>query len=719
MTTEAPGTEAPPGRAKIKVNKPVLIGSAAGILAITLWAMIAPGSAETVIFGAVAWVGTTFGWYYTLLVVVVLAFVIFVAAGKVGKTRLGPDHSRPHFNLFTWTAMLFAAGIGVDLMFFSVAEPITQYIQPPTGDGETVEAARQAMVWTLFHYGILGWGLYALMGLALAYFAYRHNLPLSIRSALYPIIGKRIHGAAGDAVDIAAMLGTIFGIATSLGIGVAQLNYGLHFMFGLPQNLTMQIALIAVAVIMATASVVSGVDKGIRRLAELNVLLAIALMVFVFIAGKTAYLADGIVANVGDLISRFPGMALDTFAYDRPDDWLNAWTLFFWAWWIAWAPFVGLFLARISRGRTIRQFVTGVLVVPFAFIALWISIFGNSALDVVRSGNGAFADIAINQPEQAFYGLLEQYPGVIISAAIATFTGMLFYVTSADSGALVMSNFTSRLTDPEADGPPWLRIFWAVVTGLLTLAMLIVGGVSTLQAATVIMGLPFSIVLVFIMIGLYKALRVESALAASYRQGLPSVLSSRANAAGDQRRGWRQRLTRALSYPSSRTTQRFMTEVVCPALEEVREELERQGVKATLNTQRLDAFGIDTVDLFIDFDGERDFKFQVYPVQHEIPSYARATSATDRYYRLEVFSLEGSYGYDLYGLSQEQVIADVLDHYEIHLEFLHQSTSTGALPTSTVTEPHNVTTGWGGDYDTAAEPADNQAGGDAEPVKEG
>ncbi|WP_102158902.1 choline BCCT transporter BetT [Zhihengliuella halotolerans] len=717
MTTESTATDAPPGRAKIKVNKPVLIGSAAGVLAISLWAMIAPDNARDAIFAAVTWVGGTFGWYYSLLVVVVLGFVIFVAASKVGKTRLGPDHSRPHFNLFTWTAMLFAAGIGVDLMFFSVSEPITQYIQPPTGEGETVEAARQAMVWTLFHYGILGWGLYALMGLALAYFAYRHNLPLSIRSALYPIIGKRIHGAAGDAVDIAAMFGTIFGIATSLGIGVAQLNYGLSFMFGLPENTAMQIALIAVAVIMATASVVSGVDKGIRRLAELNVLLAIALMVYVFIAGKTTYLADGIVNNVGDLISRFPGMALDTFAYDRPDDWLNAWTLFFWAWWIAWAPFVGLFLARISRGRTIRQFVTGVLVVPFAFIALWISIFGNSALDVVRSGNGAFAEIAINQPEQAFYGLLEQYPGVIISAAIATFTGMLFYVTSADSGALVMSNFTSRLTDPEADGPPWLRIFWAVVTGLLTLAMLIVDGVGTLQAATVIMGLPFSIVLIFIMAGLYKALRVESALADSYRHGLPGVLSSRANAAGEQRRGWRQRLSRALSYPGSRTTQRFMTEVVCPALLEVRTELERQGVAAKLNVQRLDAFGIDTVDLFIDYDGERDFKYQVYPVQHEIPSYARATSASDRYYRLEAFSLEGSYGYDLYGLSQEQVIADVLDHYEIHLEFLHQTT--GALPTSTVTEPHNVTTGWGGDYETAEEPAENPAGGDAEPAKEG
>ena len=335
---------------RTRVNKTVFIGSAVGVLGIALWAIIDRESADAVIGSAVAWVGSTFGWWYSLIVVSVLVFVLFVAVSRVGKTRLGPDHSRPTFNLFTWTAMLFAAGIGIDLMFFSVAEPVTQYLAPPTGDGSTVESARQAVVWTLFHYGILGWGLYALMGMALGYFAFRHNLPLSIRSALYPILGKRIHGPVGHAVDIAAMLGTIFGIATSLGIGVAQLNFGLSFQFGIPENTVVQIALIAVAVVMATISVLTGIEKGIRRLSELNVILAISLMVFVLITGSTRFLLDGIVTNIGDTLARFPSMALDTFAYDRPDDWLNGWTLFFWAWWIAWAPFVGLFLARISRG---------------------------------------------------------------------------------------------------------------------------------------------------------------------------------------------------------------------------------------------------------------------------------------------------------------------------------------------------------------------------------
>ncbi|MGP9502846.1 choline BCCT transporter BetT [Specibacter sp. AOP5-B1-6] len=681
------------------INKVVFFGAAGGVLAIALWAIIDQEGADLVISTVVGWVGSTFGWYYSLVVVLVLAFVIAVAFNKVGKTRLGPDHSRPTFNLFTWTAMLFAAGIGIDLMFFSVSEPVAQYLAPPAGDGSTVEAARQALAWTLFHYGILGWGLYALVGLALAYFAYRHNLPLSIRSALYPILGKRIHGGLGDAVDIAAVLGTIFGIATSLGIGVAQLNFGLNFMFGIPENTSVQIALIAVAVIMATVSVLTGVEKGIRRLSELNVILCIALMLFVLFAGKTRYLLDGIILNIGDTISRFPGMALDTFAYDRPDAWLNSWTLFFWAWWIAWAPFVGLFLARISRGRTIRQFVGGVLVVPFAFILLWISIFGNSALDLVRSGNSAFGEMAMSHPERGFYLMLDQYPGATFTAAVATFTGLLFYVTSADSGALVMANFTSRLKDPGADGAKWVRVFWSVATGLLTLSMLLVGGVATLQNATVIMGLPFSVVLLFIMLGLYKALRVENALAGSYRAGLHGVLSSRAEGTGhDSRRGWKQRLASAVNYPGKRQAQKFMTEVARPALEEVRDEFAAQGIEAALDFGTVEPPGIGTADLLIQHGDERAFKYQVYPVQREVPTYATASVKTEHYYRMEVFSLEGSHGYDLFGCGREQVIADVLDHYEIHVAFLHENGGTAGI--SKIAETSEAKTDWEGDFDT-------------------
>ncbi len=691
----------PPER-RTRVNKTVFFGSAIGVLAIALWAILAKDNAEAVIGSLVGWVSTNMGWYYFLIVTAAVVFVVIIAMSKVGKTKLGPDHSKPQFGMFTWAAMLFAAGIGIDLMFFSVSEPVSQYLAPPTGEGSTADAARQALVWTLFHYGITGWALYALMGLALGYFAYRHNLPLSIRSALYPIFGKKIEGPIGHAVDIAALLGTIFGIATSLGIGVVQLNYGLTFMFGVPENLGVQIGLIALSVVMATVSVVSGVEKGIRRMSELNVILAVGLMLFVLVTGKTSFLMDGIVQNIGDVISRFPGMTLDTFAYDRPTDWLNAWTLFFWAWWIAWAPFVGLFLARISRGRTIRQFVVGTMTVPFLFILLWISIFGNSSLDLIMGGNAAFGEIAMNNPERGFYSLLAEFPAVPISAAVATFTGLLFYVTSADSGALVMSNFTSHLKDADSDGPKWMRVFWAVVTGLLTLAMLMVGGVTTLQNATIIMGLPLSLLLVFIMLGLFKALRVEASLTDSFRASLPGMIAGRAG--GEHRDGlnWRQRLTRAMSYPGRRQANRFVETVALPALREVSAELVSQGAGAEVSVTEVDTIRINSVDLAVAMGDERAFKYQVYPVQYETPSYAtRSTGSGDHYYRMEVFALEGSHGYDLMGYTKEQVITDVLDHYEQHLQFLH---SNRAEPGNTVLiEEHAAKDNWEADFEPQEE----------------
>uniref|UniRef100_UPI003F65D59F choline BCCT transporter BetT n=1 Tax=Rhodococcus opacus TaxID=37919 RepID=UPI003F65D59F len=657
-----------------------------------MWALLDQEGADAVIGTAVSWIGRNLGWFYILLVTVVLGFVIWVAASGVGRVKLGPDHSKPVFGLFSWTAMLFAAGIGIDLMFFSVAEPVTQYLAPPTGEGATTEAARQALVWTLFHYGIIGWGLYALMGLALGYFAYRHNLPLSIRSALYPIFGRRIEGTLGDLVDIAALLGAIFGLATSLGIGVAQLNVGLDSLLGIPEGTAAQVALIAVAVIIATASAVSGLDKGVRRLSELNVVLAIGLMLFVLVAGSTAFLLDGMVQNAGDFVSRFPGMTLDTFAYERPDDWLASWTLFFWAWWIAWAPFVGLFLARISRGRTIRQFVVGVLTVPFLFILVWISIFGNSAIDIVRDGNAEFGETAVSAPEQAFYTLLEQYPGAPILAVIATFTGMLFYVTSADSGALVMSHFSSRIADNESDGPAWVRIFWAGATGLLTLAMLMIGGIATLQNATIIMGLPFAVVIVFLMLGLFKAFQVELNWAESARLSLPKALSSRSS--GGTQLHWRQRIERSMRFPGAHATDRYATAVVGPALREVADELRAQGVGATVGERLVESCGIHSYHLDVPFEGERTFHYQVYPTEHHTPSYGRSAQKLGKYFRLEVFSADGSSGFDVSGFSREQLIGNVLDHYERQLEFLHRSK--GADSAAVGVEP---VTDWSHDFE--------------------
>ena len=677
-STRDPG--APDHKEKPKhspVNKPVFITSAALIVAFVLWAWLLPAQAETVIFGTMDWVGTNLGWYYVLTVTIVVVFVLVVALTKVGRVRMGPDHSRPRFNVFTWASMLFAAGIGVDLMFFGISGPATNFLTPPEGTGLSDEAARMAPLWTMFHYGIPGWALYALMGMGIGLFAYRYHLPLSIRSALAPIFGKRIKGLPGHAVDVAAVLGTIFGIAVSLGIGVVFLNYGLSYMFGIPQSIAVQIALMVLAVGITVISTVTGVDKGIRRLSELNVLLAIGLMIWVLVSGNTPQLMNQLIQNIGDFFSRFPSMMMNTFGYTEghPDypagDWLQDWTLFFWAWWIAWAAFVGLFLARISRGRTLRQFVLGVLLIPFSFILLWISIFGNGALAFFRAGDEEFLNTAISNPESGFFTLLTQYPGATFSIGLAVVTGLLFYVTSADSGSLVMANLTSKPSIEDSDGAPWLRIFWAVVTGALTLAMLFIDGVYTLQAATVIIGLPFSIVVYLMMISLYKVLRTERQSIDSKRATMPGVLSSIRGSTGRPGSTWRQRLARRMSWATIDQARGFMDNVAIPAVEEVAEELAALGADVRCHRGEHPEYPLPYVDLMVHFPDQDEFKYQPYPVAYNVPNYASNIAAVEEvFFKVEIFNLTGSQGQDIMGYTKDQVISDILDAYDAHMMYM-------------------------------------------------
>lgn len=658
-----------------RINWPVFLISAAGVLAVTLYAGLGKESAAEQLATVTGWIATNLGWFYILTSTIVVGFVLWVAFSKAGTIRLGPDHSRPQFRLFSWAAMLFAAGIGVDLMFFSVAEPVTQYLAPPELTPESQAAAEQAVVWALFHYGVTGWAMYALMGMAFGYYAYRLNMPLAIRSALSPIFGKRIHGPIGDTVDIAAVLGTVFGITASLGIGVVQLNYGLSLMFGIEQSLAVQIALVAIAVVVATISAVSGVDKGIKLLSELNVVLALGLLVWVVAAGKTAFLFDAFVMNIGDYVSSFPSMTMDTFAFAEDQaavkEWMSGWTLFFWAWWVAWAPFVGLFLARISRGRSLRQFVVGVLTIPFFFILAWMSFFGNSALDrIINGGDSAFGETTAAAPEQGFYDLLSTYPGATFLIGLATLVGLLLYITSADSGALVLSNFTSKITDSRQDGGKLSRMFWSGLVGVLTIVLLQMDGVTTVQSATVVMGLPFAVVMYGIMLGLVRSFRLENYHTNARAISFHGAISGRTGS-GSQNVGWRHRLSRASTWPHSKRAQEYLDTVAQPALEQVTSELESKGLKAVLISSAVSGLPVSQLDLTVDMDEEQDFRYQVYPMEHPVPSFTRNTSDGEVYYRLEVFDRTGSMGYDVFGYTQDQLINNVLDLYERHLEFLH------------------------------------------------
>ncbi|MBV7363353.1 choline BCCT transporter BetT [Actinomycetaceae bacterium TAE3-ERU4] len=679
---------------KPRVNWNVFISSAVIITLIALWAIISPRGAANVLGSAVAYVTDTMGWFYVLTTVVVLLFMAWVAISTNGRRRLGPDDSKPQFGSYAWASMLFAAGIGVDLLFFSVAEPVSQYYHPPTGEGKSVEAARQAVVLTLFHYGITGWAIYALMGLAFGYFAYRFNLPLSIRSALYPLVGKRIHGALGDGVEVAAMLGTIFGVATSLGIGVVQLNYGLHLLVGIPISLSSQIALVAVAVIIATISAVSGVDKGIKRLSEINVGLAIFLVLYVFASGRARFLLNALVMNIGDYFTSLPGLSLNTYAFDNASAWMSAWTLFFWAWWVAWAPFVGLFLARISRGRTLRQYVLGTLTIPFLFVLAWVSIFGNSALSVVRSGNDKFGELAISFPERAFYDLLEQYPGATFVAALASLIGLLLYVTSADSSALVMANFTAHITDANVDGPRWSRIFWALATGILTISMLLVGGIPALQSATIVMGLPFSFVLYLLMFSLVRTFNGEPEKVATQAQ-LHSAIEQLAadsptmhDPLAELNLTWAQSLSRATSYPDATTCNEFIEQTALPALRQVQKVLTERGINTVIEVDTVGGLAggtvqVTTAQMRATLDEKRVFTYTIVPMEVALPSFAlRAEPTRDIYFRAEAhlavegrhfdsFSLDIPSGYDLMWLTSEQVRSDISRRFEQFIEASH------------------------------------------------
>ncbi|GAB2752176.1 choline BCCT transporter BetT [Sinomonas soli] len=673
-----------------RVRWRVLVVASAVILAFSLWAILAPGQAAGTMHTAVGWVSVNVGWFYVLTVTVVIVFVLWVALSKEGGVRLGPDHSRPQYGLFTWVAMLFAAGVGIDMLFYSVTGPITQYMAPPSGAGQTPEAARDAVVWTMFHYGIAGWAMYALLGMAMGYFAYRWGMPLSIRAALYPLLGRRVQGAIGDAIDVFALVGTVFGVATSMGIGVVLLNVGFSVLFGLEQGLGLQIALVVVAVVMTIAACTSGVDKGIRLVSELNLWSAAAMVLYILVTGKTSFILNGTVENIGRFVATLPERMLQTFAYqDGGSEWMGSWTLFFWAFWLAWGPFVGLFLARISRGRTLREFVIAAVTAPVLCDVIIVAIFGNSALSEVLGGNLDFADLAMESPERGWYALLEMFPGAPFLIGLATLSGLLFYLTSANSGAMVMSNFSSSIPDPGQDGARWLRIFWAVLTAVLTVAMLVAGGVATMEYATLVFALPVTVIAYLVMASFSKALRMERA----EREG--QVLRGRTTAARGgavPQRSWRQRIAGLRSYPSARAVAQFMEKTVRPALTDVSAEFAAQGYDASLGTFPDERTGILRHTLAVAIDHERDFHYEVAAVEAPVPMFGgRVNPEEESYYRLEVFTQTGSEGYDLMGLSRQQVIDDVLDRYEAHLAFLAYSAEHSAA--SMLTPPAALTTG--------------------------
>ena len=445
------------------------------------------------------------GWLYVLSFAIFLVFVIYLFFSRFGKIRLGPDDSEPDYSYASWFAMLFSAGMGIGLVFFSVAEPMFHYLAPPTMEGETLEAAREAMRLTFFHWGFHPWAMYIIVAMSLAYFSFRKGLPLSIRSAFYPLLGNRIYGWMGNTIDILAIFGTMFGVATSLGLGVMQVNAGLEYLFGIDISTNIQILLIAGITAIATISVALGLDKGIRVLSNFNMTVAIGLIIFVFIAGPTIYLLNATVENTGYYLQNLIQSTfwMGTFDGDGMEEWLGGWTLFYWGWWIAWSPFVGTFIARISKGRTIQEFIAGVLLVPTAFTFVWLTVFGNTGLSMEIFDDAGISELGT---EQMLFAMLDGLPLAQISSIAATLVIITFFVTSSDSGSLVIDMLASG---GNPNPPVGQRVFWAVSEGAVAAVLLLAGGLGALQTAAITTGLPFTIVLLLMCLSLYKGLSSE------------------------------------------------------------------------------------------------------------------------------------------------------------------------------------------------------------------
>lgn len=447
------------------------------------------------------------GWFLILVVNFFLVLCFFLAFSKYGKIRLGGQKAQPEFSTFSWFAMLFSAGMGIGIMFYGVAEPVLHFNSPPEGtvEPQSIASAKLAMNKSFLHWGLHAWGIYALVGMALAFFCYNRKLPLSVRSVFYPLIGDKIHGPVGHLIDTLAVLATLFGLATSLGFGVQQVNAGMEHLFGFEKNVTNQVILIALITGAATASVVTGLDKGVKFLSKMNLRLAAIFLLFVLIVGPTVFILDSFVQNTGNYVQTIFRLSTWAEAYTG-SDWQNSWTVFYWSWWISWSPFVGIFIARVSYGRTIKEFMLGVLLVPSLLTFLWLSTFGGSA--IFGELNGEFAIIGAVQEDvaTALFKLLENFPLPMISAFIGMLLVINFFVTSSDSGSLVIDSITSG---GKQDAPVGQRVFWATTEGAVAAVLLVGGGLGALQTAAITTGLPFAVVLVMMTAGLLLGLRQE------------------------------------------------------------------------------------------------------------------------------------------------------------------------------------------------------------------
>jgi len=642
--------------AKSQLNKKVFVSASAIIIALLLYTVALPKQAQSLFTVIQASIVDNGSWFYVLTVAFIFFFVIFLGLSRYGDIRLGPDHATPDYSMLTWLSMLFAAGMGIGLMFFGVAEPLMHYLSPPTADTGTVAAVQEAMKMTFFHWGLHAWAIYAIVALVLAYFSYRHNLPLTLRSALYPLIGEKIYQWPGHLVDIFAVVSTVFGVATSLGLGASQVNAGFGYLFGIDVSVTNQIIIMCVIIGLAVISVATGLDKGIKILSETNMVLAVILLALIFVLGPTVFLLQAYLQNIGDYLADIVHNTFNLFAYKKTD-WIGGWTIFYWGWWLAWAPFVGLFIARISRGRTIREFIIGVMLIPTVFTLFWMTIFGNSAIDLVHNqGVVQLGEMVSKDSSVALFVFLENFPLSTLLSFFSVLMIVIFFVTSCDSGAMVVDMLCSHGSN---NTPLWQRVYWAVGIGLVAAILLLAGGLNALQTMTIASALPFSIVLLLAIVGLIKALRIEA-----FKQE-SQLIAAVPHAGNENNDSWQVRLKNIVDYPNKPNVNKFISQIVVPAFESVAEELKKNQINVVVAHE-------NGLSLVVDHGEEQEFVYRVLARKHSQPDFVNEADDDEHsYYRAEVHLGEGGQDYDIMGWSKTAVINNVIDQYHKHLHFLH------------------------------------------------
>ncbi len=641
-----------------KLNSAVFYPASILVISLLVFSLALP-QVSAVFFAALqSAIVDNFSWFYVFTVAVILVLALYLGFSRFSDVKLGPDHATPDYSYVSWLSMLFAAGMGIGLMFYGVAEPLMHFLVPPTADPGTVEAAKEAMKTTFFHWGLHAWAIYAIVALTLAYFSFRHDLPLTLRSALYPLIGDKIYGWRGDLVDVFAVTGTLFGVATSLGLGVLQISAGLHYLIDFPTTTIAQVFLIAGITCVAIVSVASGLDRGIKILSEFNMILAVGLLILILILGPTVFLLKALMQNTGAYLSDLVRNTFNLFAYQKTE-WIGGWTIFYWGWWLAWAPFVGIFIARISRGRTIREFILGVLIVPTVFTLIWMTIFGNSAIDMVlNQGNEMLGTLASDNTPIALFLFLEQFPWSSLLSVIAVLMIIVFFVTSCDSGAMVIDMLCSHGNN---NTPLWQRIYWTAGVGIIAAVLLLSDGISALQTMTIASALPFAVVLLIAMFGLIKALRVE-AFKQDSQQHTTNVMQGNGN---DQ--NWKERLKSIVDFPSKKRVTQFINDVGLSAFLAVKQELKDLEIEAEVEHTK------KGITIFVKQGEDQGFSYAILPKLHAQPDFANDSDDdnNDVYYRAEVHLGEGGQDYCVMGWSKTALINDVVDQYHKHLYFLH------------------------------------------------